>query len=1488
MKYQRYLLGITLLVAGVLSVFSQVSDDNEDQVVKMKAETAEGDYVQGQVLLKFKDDVRVEVSRSRGRFASTSASQVTAVLKKYGASTMDKVLPNENPNRKLSRAKAFNGTTVVEKDLSQLYCVTLSEEHAMEVQQVVEELSALDEVEFAEPNYRLHTLATIDGGSGSNPYASQQWGLTNYGVKELWNKPIINDARPVIAIIDTGVDITHPDLKDNLWTNAMEANGVDGYDNDNNGFVGDVHGYDFVNNTGNIRDNNMHGTHVAGIAAAANNDIGIVGANPMALIMPVTVMQSDGTGDVATIIKGIDYAVANGATILNLSLGTYANSIALRQSLEKAYQKAVIVAAAGNDGLGIYPQCGSCCYRPMFPGAYSFVLGVMATNSGGGLAGFSNFDCDGPNYSEVTTYRDPDGFNYELSAPGADILSTIPGGNYKSLNGTSMATPLVAGSISALMMVKQYDTQEILWGDLLHSSNIAEAYNIQNRPAEFDMLRVQYRDREDVGPESGNDEDEYSADGEVDAGETIAIYPVVRTTFGPARNIKMHLEMGDDYEDPSVVEILTGEVDFGMNLDAYGRGTALNPLKLKIPETVADARHIKMKVVFSCDGVTHYEGKFTMVVANLKKISGLIDKDTKLTADHVYYVNENLAVLKGATLTIEPGTRIEFAEGMGLSSSGKLIANGTPEKPIVFARHTGEGAWTGVKSHQSDGQHDHCSIMYTNADSTKFTFVKTAETPIPIEGGFYTGFYYDKDKLGDLETNKWFDYCQYFGNNFSFDLTARMNMLTDPDFLTPYYTKILADMREYAKKYTDSSKSQEWADDKTWVSLNCGIPCWYTFDNPRDTISYCRIEGFKTDEDNYYPYLKDCYIMPDDISYNYNVLNNLVGERNVITGVNGENNVRDFGAYFNEWDMVNLKHSNIINNNFGPWGAASLPRYSSLNANNWFNNVQKCDAEGKYYGKYYSLAFNTKEATIDKSTTPSYLGTSKEDVIRPMIYEIGNAPNTFGKIDLSNMRTEPIKEAHGIVWKVVVNGYDAQDQYNELPPLGVGKHKFEVYFNRPMNKSAIPQVAFGVRDPWTQNPVDEEGSWNADGTIYTVYKTITGKTNSDGVNRIYVWGAQDNEFFEVPYERDRFNVNVQAAGSMATGFSAEAGMGKVNLTWNNSENNFDDAMGFNIYRYYEYEGLVPVLDEWGNEQPEFDENGNWQYDENGDWIRKKELKTLRDTVRINDGIVDITTTSWVDYDVTPKTTYYYYYKVLSTDLKEYDVSNVVAVTPLTSTRGDANGSGAVDVNDVITTVNYAAGKNPKPFIFEAADMNVDKFIDILDVIGIIRGVLNPSLLSTTMTDAEAFYTIEDGTLYVDCPIALAGIQIQLAANKEMIISVADGLNGFEQTSSWLSDNDYLFMAYSISGNTLAPGKHAILSIGDAEITGIRLGDAAGRKVNAVAGKDGGTTGIDRMGKDVMTGKGIYNVKGQKVAGSAAMLDKLPKGVYIIDGVKVVK
>ena len=123
---------------------------------------------------------------------------------------------------------------------------------------------------------------------------------------QLWQQPIITQKRPIIAILDTGVDIDHPDLKANIWTNTKESEGAEDYDDDGNGFKDDLHGWDFVNQTGRIGDWNGHGTHCAGIAAAVGgNGIGIVGANPDALIMPVTVMQSDGTGDVATIIKGI-------------------------------------------------------------------------------------------------------------------------------------------------------------------------------------------------------------------------------------------------------------------------------------------------------------------------------------------------------------------------------------------------------------------------------------------------------------------------------------------------------------------------------------------------------------------------------------------------------------------------------------------------------------------------------------------------------------------------------------------------------------------------------------------------------------------------------------------------------------------------------------------------------------------------------------------------------------------------------------------------------------------------------------------------------------------------------------------------------------------------------------------------------------------------------------------------------------------------------
>lgn len=1311
MKTNHYFLGLALLVAGAFPTFAQVSNDNEDGVYKVDEHARRNDFVPGQVLVKFKDESSVNVNKARGVFRSAGNNTVDAVLKEFNVKKMDKLLPNAKSQEHSNKSRSANRDVVEEQDLSQLYLVETDETHAPQTMQLVEKLNELDEVEYAEPNYKVYLAdANIAANFGGNPFTTQQWYLDSYGVKQLWNKPILNPKRPVIAILDTGVDMTHPDLAPNLWTNTAEAEGEANYDNDGNGFKSDVHGWDFINNTPNIKDFNMHGTHVAGIAAAANNGIGIIGANPLALIMPISVMQSDGTGDVATIVKGIDYAVQMGADVLNLSLGTYANSRAMRQALERAYQSAVIVAAAGNDGKCINsPHHPSPCYgaAPMFPAAYSFVLGVQATTSGGGLAGFSNYDDDGNIYSCYTTLQDPDGFNYELSAPGTNMLSTIPGGKYKVLQGTSMAAPLVAGAISALKMVKQYDTQEILWGDLLHTSNIAQAYAVTNRPAELDLMKIQLRSRKELDDES---EEDYSNDHEIDAGETVSIYPVIRTTFGEASNIKMHLEMGDEFEDPNMVQIITdknNKVDFGLRLNAYGKGVSLNPLKVKIADNVADGRHIKMKFVATCDesNIT-YIGTFTLVITNMVKISGLISEDRTLTADHVYYVNQNLGIMEGATLTIEPGTRLEFAERMGLSSFGKLEAKGTPEKPITFTGYRG-ARWAGIRSHES----------------------------------------------------------------------------------------------------------------------------------PRDTISYCRLEGVSNEGSLYFPYMNDCIIMP--CGYFYYLFDSMDGLRNTVMGGNGYIDFRKISS--------NYKNGTIIHN-FSYNDAFCLPLYSQLNSINYINNFMNCESNKKYY----SLATSTSTPVIDVSNTPSYLGTSREDIVRPYIYEIGNAPDTYGYIDLSNMRTTPVAEAHGIVWKVCVNGKDAQDEYEDLAPLGVGKHKFEVYFNRPMNKEIAPQITFGLRDPYTQNAVAEDGSWNEEGTIYTAYKTITGKTKSDGVNRIYVYGAEDDEYFECPYEKTRFNFMINAAGSMATGFAGEAQMGRVKLTWDNTENNFDDAMGFNIYRY--------TLDNEGK----------------------------ADTVRINQEIVDIETTEYTDYDVTPGETYYYMYKVLSTDLKEYDVSNVVAVTPLTATMGDANGSGDVDVADVITTVNYAAGMKPVPFIFEAADMNTDLQIDILDVIGIIQKILNPGAQSLgLMSEATATYTVEDGVLYVESPVALGGVQVQLNMLEKKDINVANDLDGFEHTSAWLTDNDYIFLAYNMNGKTLSAGKHALLNIGNADISSIRLSNAIGHNVNI---EKNGTnpTGVQAIGAKVFLQGGVFNMNGQKVTGKDADLKKLPKGVYIINGEKVVK
>jgi hypothetical protein len=199
---------------------------------------------------------------------------------------------------------------------------------------------------------------------------------------------------------------------------------------------------------------------------------------------------------------------------------------------------------------------------------------------------------------------------------------------------------------------------------------------------------------------------------------------------------------------------------------------------------------------------------------------------------------------------------------------------------------------------------------------------------------------------------------------------------------------------------------------------------------------------------------------------------------------------------------------------------------------------------------------------------------------------------------------------------------------------------------------------------------------------------------------------------------------------------------------------------------------------------------------------------------------------------------------MDTSLEENSPSKVVAATPLTASKGDANGSMDVDVADVVTEVSYMLGQNPQPFIYEAADVNGDNEIDVLDVVGTINIIQNPNSTSTTGLSSVATYTVRDGVLYVDSPVDLGGVQVKLAANATSKFEVLDALNGFEQVGTWQNNNtEYLFLAFSLTGKTLNAGENALLNIGDADIESIVLSDATGKNVPGVNGAVSGVGSV---------------------------------------------
>jgi parallel beta-helix repeat protein len=420
----------------------------------------EPDFVPGELIVKFKEKIKFYSNNDNQKFLTTDITSVNLLNKKYSASFTEKITNSK----------------------SNLYKLNLALE--TDIQTAAEKYTNNPNVEYAEPNY-IYQINIIP----NDPLYNQQWALNNTGnndgipdsdidAPQAWDITT-GKTNITIAIADTGIDYTHPDLIENLWINTKEdinnnqkfdnwpkwrkkdgiTGDIDNIDNDGNGYIDDVIGWNFDKNNNDPMDNFGHGTHCAGIAAAVtNNNKGISGISWNSKIMPIKI-GSERKLDLFAAIEGINYCVENQADIISMSWGGPGYAESLKETLDNAYKKGIIlVSGAGNIpiDIGVYS---------FFPASYKNIIAVSATNNKDELASFSSY-----------------GIPVTVAAPGVEILSLrakntnmgedekyVVDNDYYIASGTSMACPQVSG-IVALILSKNPDLTPLEVETIIRSS----------------------------------------------------------------------------------------------------------------------------------------------------------------------------------------------------------------------------------------------------------------------------------------------------------------------------------------------------------------------------------------------------------------------------------------------------------------------------------------------------------------------------------------------------------------------------------------------------------------------------------------------------------------------------------------------------------------------------------------------------------------------------------------------------------------------------------------------------------------------------------------------------------------------------------------------------------------------------------------------------------------------------------------------------------
>ncbi len=581
--------------------------------------------------------------------------------------------------------------------------IKTKETSSFDAVQRLRELNVFDKVDY---NYIMESeeedVEYID--VSGNPYSDQLSYIESNGVGHAWawghykhnhgEEEVDAGGSPdvIIAVIDTGVDYNHVDLRDNIWTNTAEIpnNGVD---DDGNGYIDDVRGWDCVNEDNDPMDDNGHGTHVAGIAAAQNNDIGTVGVAFNCKIMPIKAGSSSGYFNNDDIAQAVQYAYMNGASVINMSFGGGSISIAATEALSSAYYQCVLVAAAGNSGLCSEPGCPYCdpYYMPFYPGSLPYVVGVMSCDAEGEyISGFSNYDHAPYHYNQ---------FEYDCYACGEQIMSTWPNNKYARLSGTSMASPVVAG-IAALLR-SAYPDRDTFSNKYIHSQltntgklgihgrignslmidnyhPVCDAYSALTeipKPSIYNLYRYYAFDNTEFSPNN-------NGDGFIDAGETIRLGIELQNRGGKATNVTAKIDAIRN-GDPNLTDPNIDIVEDTIHMDEIGTYSIQDGGKVYDDDKVVNMTNAFVININSntqngyiCDINLHleyyngldnsdhtkYTGEcsFNITINSGYRISGIINEDTVFTADKSYVIDSVVTIPAGVTVTFEPGCLIEF------------------------------------------------------------------------------------------------------------------------------------------------------------------------------------------------------------------------------------------------------------------------------------------------------------------------------------------------------------------------------------------------------------------------------------------------------------------------------------------------------------------------------------------------------------------------------------------------------------------------------------------------------------------------------------------------------------------------------------------------------------------------------------------------------------------------------------------------------------